>query len=383
MQANSSLTPIIRRLAKIRPGPHRVVSCYLRLEVEDRARGKYLIALKNGVKLALIATEGLATAERRPVERDLKRIVRSVGTPGRLPHAPGVALFACEGLELFEMIPMPRVHHTRVGVDRTPQIRELVTVEEEVGRLLVSLFDRGRARFFEVTAFEVRELSGLRAVSTRGGKFHSDRQDSPGWGERSFHHRIEEERHRHFAAIGRHLATLDRELPARGIVLAGPAEETRAATRFLDHALTERLMGTVQLNPTSAKPAEVRAASLGVRREFERTHERLLVLGMESRLGEGWAVNGAQPTLRALARGQVRTLFLRSDETGSGFRCADTGRLALARGECRGEGAPIPVPDLVNETIEEALHQRVNVVVIHEREARELIDGLAAILRFR
>jgi len=38
------------RLMQVRPGDHRVVSCYLKLEPRDRARAKYLIKLKNRVR---------------------------------------------------------------------------------------------------------------------------------------------------------------------------------------------------------------------------------------------------------------------------------------------------------------------------------------------
>ena len=40
----------VARLAAIQPGPHWVVSCYLKLEPRDRTRGKYLIKMKNRVR---------------------------------------------------------------------------------------------------------------------------------------------------------------------------------------------------------------------------------------------------------------------------------------------------------------------------------------------
>lgn len=379
----SGVADAIRDLAKILPGPHHVVSCYLRLELGDRVRQKYFAKLKGAVAQAATATAELEPAVRRPIERDLRRILRAVETPARLPATPGVAIFACDPVKLFLMVPLPRVHHTRVVVDRTPQLSELLAVEEETGRLLVAALDRTAARFFEVTAFEVRELPGLRAVSTRGGRFRSDWQDSPGWGERDFHHRIEEERHRHFAAVGRRLAELDRAHPAQGIILAGILDETRSAARFLPPILFARFMGAARLNPTSVRPAEVRVAALQLHRDFEARRERELVAELEGKVGEGWAANGPQPTLRALARGQVRTLLIRPELTGSGYRCADTGRLVLSKAECRGEGTPLPVRDLVNEAIEEALRQRVGIAVIHDPELAGAIDGLAAEFRFR
>jgi peptide subunit release factor 1 (eRF1) len=89
------------------------------------------------------------------------------------------------------------------------------------------------------------------------------------------------------------------------------------------------------------------------------------------------------PTLRALARGQVRSLLVNADASEPGFRCGDSGRLARTERECRGEGDPIPVLDIVDDAIEEALRQGVDVNVVYEPEARDAIDGLGALLRFR
>jgi peptide subunit release factor 1 (eRF1) len=79
----------------------------------------------------------------------------------------------------------------------------------------------------------------------------------------------------------------------------------------------------------------------------------------------------------------VRTLLVRSDLKGSGFRCTASGRLVLAKGDCGGEGEPRPVLDVVDEAVEEALRQGIEVIVVHDPAAAEAIDGLAAVLRFR
>jgi peptide subunit release factor 1 (eRF1) len=76
-------------------------------------------------------------------------------------------------------------------------------------------------------------------------------------------------------------------------------------------------------------------------------------------------------------------LFVRDDLEGGGFRCVGTGRLVLAMGDCREEGQPQPVRDLVDEAIEEALRQRVRVVTVPDCAGAEAVDGLAATLRFR
>jgi peptide subunit release factor 1 (eRF1) len=75
--------------------------------------------------------------------------------------------------------------------------------------------------------------------------------------------------------------------------------------------------------------------------------------------------------------------LVRTGQSGSGFRCVASGRLALAKTDCRGEGEPAPVPDLISEIIEEALRQHLEIVMIDDPEAAERIDGIAGLLRFR
>lgn len=374
----------LERLTRISAGAHRVVSCYLKLEPRDRVRGKYLTKLKNRAKAveAALPRLGLPHAVHEAAVRDLARVVDYLRNPGNLPASQGVAVFASEAIGLFEALPLPVVHRSRLAVDRTPLVRELVSIEDEFGHLLTAVVDRTGARFFDVTAYEAVELPGLRADSTRGGRFRGD-QNGPGWGEFNYHNRIREEKHRHYEAVARELFELDRRHPARGIILAGTGIEARGVEPFLHAYLRERLIGTAKLNPKEASPGLVHAASLQVRQEWERRKERELVAELGERQGTGWAVNGLAATLRALAVGQVRMLLVQNDTAVPGFRCGDSGRLALTERDCRGYGEPTPVLDVVDDAIEEALRQGVDVNVVYDPDAVAAIDGIAGLLRWR
>jgi peptide chain release factor subunit 1 len=374
----------LERLTRVDPAGHPVVSCYLKLEPRDRSRGKYLIKVKNRVKAVLAGLErlGLDRAAREAVGRDLDRVVQYLRSPANLPATQGLAIFACEGIGLFEVLPLPMVHRSRLAVDGTPLVRELAAIEEEFGRMLTVVLDRTSARFFDVTAYEATELIDLRADATRGGRFHGD-QNGLGWGEHNYHNRIRVEKQRHLEAIARELFQLDRARPVHGIVITGTGTEAGAVRPFLHSYLAERLLGTAKLNPKEATPATVHATTLVVREAWERASERALVAELTERLGDGWAVNGVAPTLKALARGQLRSLLVNADASEPGFRCAGSGRLALSERDCRAEGDAIPVLDVVDDAIEEALRQRLDVDVVYEPDALREIDGLAGLVRFR
>jgi peptide chain release factor subunit 1 len=380
----TELSPLIEGLAAIAPGHHYVLSCYLRLGPHDRSRARYLTEIRT--RLRALARDpmylSLSPDERGEVDRGAAQLLDYLGTPARLPHARGLALFVCASLGLFAAVPLPRVHKTRLMLDDTPWIAELVALEDEFEPVLVALIDRTHARFFETTPMAASELSGLVEPAGRAGKFHPDRRDAPGWGERDYHGRLAAERHRRYAAVGRRIEELARRRVTRGIVLAGPAKETAALARFLPGRLADRLLGTVRLNPTSATVAEVRTAAMAAAEEHDHRAVAHELEVLRETLGTGWAVDGPVETLRALHRGQVRTLFVQEGLEGQGYRCAATTRLALSPGDCRGEGEARPVRALADEAIEEALRLRARVMLVPS-DATGAFDRLAATLRFR
>jgi len=125
----NAVRDVVRRLADVEPGPYRVVSCYLKLEPRDKTRAKYLIKMKNRVReaLARLERQELDRAVRDGVAADLERVRRYFEEPGRLPSSRGIALFACRTLGLFEVVPLPHVHRSRLRVEATPLVRELVS----------------------------------------------------------------------------------------------------------------------------------------------------------------------------------------------------------------------------------------------------------------
>jgi peptide subunit release factor 1 (eRF1) len=384
-KTSGSAAEVLARLAQVRAARPIVISVYLRLEVQDRIRNRYLIALRDAVRQAneAVGRSGVPHPEREALHHDLARVQDHVDNARDLPHSPGLALFACESLGLFEAMPLPRVLQTRLLLGDRPRLAEALAAVEAFGRIIVALVDRTHARFFEITAFDVEESSCVQLPATRGGKYHSDRADSPGWGERDFHNRIREERHRHAAAVAHQLAVLVAKGPCQGIVLAGPAKSIEDHQRFLPRSLATRVLGTVRLNPTAATTADVRRAALDVRATWERSHEAAILAELDQGVGSDWAVKGVRPTLRALSRGQVRVLVVPAGQAGYGYRCTGSGRLVVTQEDCLGEGEAVLVSDLVSEAVDEALQQHVEVEVIDDPELKEGVDGLSALLRFR
>jgi peptide chain release factor subunit 1 len=354
----------VKRLSHVEPGAFLVVSCYLKLEPRDKTRGKYLIKMKNRVRQALDDLDHLGAERvvREQVASDLEQVRRFFEDPARLPPSRGIALFACQALGLFDVIPLPHVHRSRLAVRPVPLVRELMALEEEFGTVLAIVCDRKGARFFEVTAYEVIERPALIAPTGRTSKFHGTKQEqiagghpTGGAGERRYHMRIREEKQRLYAAAADQVLRIHSQRPVAGLVVAGVGVDAAGLLPHLHTYLHDLVLGVVRLSPKRATPVEVREAALALREERERAWERAHADAVREGVGTGWAVNGVEPTHAALARGQVRTL--------------------LADG--------LADDDRIDDAIEDAMAERAQIDVLYDERARRGVDGLAALLRFR
>ena len=360
-----------------------VVSCYLKLEPGDRAGDKYRIKLKNRLRAAAERLDviGFSHAERASVLDALERIEEYCRHPSNLEGGRGLALFAAR--KLFRVVRLPFVLRSRVIVDRTPVVGELVALGEEGGRFLAVVADRRSARFFDVGLFAAEELEGLAAPeSSRGGRFHADQHAVPGFGEYRFQNRIREEKERHLARVAETAAARFRSGSYDGLVVGGIGVAADALVPYLPPQLRDRLVGALQVAPRKASPAEIRDSAMEMVAERAQTRSQMAVEEFRRGLPTRWAVDGVEPTLAALARGQVRTLLVDHDARVPGYRCAASGRLSVSPAAFRGEGEPLPVADVLDDAVEDALRQRAHVAVVQGALAKRF-DRLAAILRFQ
>lgn len=372
-----------RDLLRMKPGPHPVVTCYLKIEPRDRTRKKYLTKVKNRVKAieASLEASHWTKPQQEMARLDLARILDYLTDEDNLPASPGIALFASTGNRLFEVHELPKVHRSRLAIDHTPLVRELAAMEEEFGRLFTVTLDRSTALVWEVTAFAAKVVRKVTTEVTRGSRFHAG--PSASHGEHTFHNRIANERKRHLEMVARALFEVDRASPGHQIVLAGAGNDAQSLEPFLHRYMADRLIGLARLAPKDATPAAVHQLTMEVREAHARASEGRHIEELAEGLGTNWAVNGVRETLRALSNGQVRLLLVRGDASLPGFRSLATGRLSSLARDVREDGEVVPTLDVLDDAIEEALRQRVALDVVYDPEAAEAVDGLAGLLRFK
>src|SRR4051794_21598416 len=116
MQTNQLSPDTLRRLAELRPGDGKVVSIYLNLDPTEFASGA---ARSTAINSLLDEAARAARAEDASVRADVDRI-RDVFKGFDFQGAHGVAVFACGGEQLLEVIKLPRTVENAVVIDDSP-----------------------------------------------------------------------------------------------------------------------------------------------------------------------------------------------------------------------------------------------------------------------
>ncbi len=247
---------------------------------------------------------------------------------------------------------------------------------------LVVAVDHAHARFFLVRKQETVELPCLVSPRMRGGKFHSDRQGSPGWGESGFHGRRHEEERRHMTAVARRIARELRAHDAHEVVLGGSAPVLAALRRALPAPVVRLVAGTAPLNPVELTAARVARVTPAVHRSHTRLMQAEWLAALREAYGRRLAAEGLRDVLHALGEGQVRTLLVAHGFARAGYRCGGSGRLVLTKADAEGEPV-VRIGDVVAAAKEDTRALRGAVIEIEDPQLAARLDGVAALLRHR
>ncbi len=391
----------INKLLGFKSDKYPITSLYLKLRPEERENFRYRITLKNLVKEETDRlSKGNFTKEAlESIEADLRKIADYVENPSQLTGCRGIAIFSSARERVWEVFKLPLVYRNRLAVDWSPFVRQLVTMKDEFGDIVVVIIDRKKARLFRMGLNGVGEiLDYLYPEATRNTKFQAQEGKSiqrvtrvgggdiaHGYGEYGFQRMIENEMHQHFKHISEGLFNYYKENKFDWLIIGGVEQVIADFPNHLHTYLKEKFLGTISAEINLIKTDELVEKSLDLLEVIERRNEKKLVKEFEQKLVSGLAVNGLEVTLKALMMGRVRLLLVLEQFSHSGFKCPESGVLVLENREnlCPEGKTPIPVVDIVNEAIEEALGQKVEIEVILDEEAREKIDGIGAILRFK
>lgn len=365
------------RLAKIERAETPVVSVYLNTRwADEHQRDRVRVFLKNELSKARRAPSGRAAeADLDWIEQEGEALVAQA----RLPNAHGVALFACQALQLQEVLPVRVPFPDSFVVADAAFLRPLAEVLKESPSTLVVFVDTESARLIRVTiggeGEEVVLESEVPGRHSRGG-----------WAQMAqsrYQRHIQDHRARHFEAVVESLVDLTERHGVECIVLAGEAKNVAQFQQILPPRIAQLVAGVVAGARHEAGGVIVgRAAELLGHLEKQDQGIALDAILTEA-AKSGQAVAGLGEALEAVNRGAVHRLYLLRGFSEAGRRCLRC--TTLQRGSdricrlCEGETEPIELADaMVDRVI--ASGGTVETVDVHEALAR--VSGIAALLRY-
>ncbi len=398
----------LETLISFEMGEFYVTSLYLKLSSQHRQNNMYLKIFKNLVRKKKKEIQNRIFAEntKKSIEKDIEKIESFLSDPNNLKDCGAISIFSCSAKNLFEVIKLPYVYRNRLMIAPDPLVREIVAIDEEFGKIAVLLVDRKHVRYFLMDIVNIYEkIDFLEPLATRSHRFHSggaalkgaegmfqlklpSRRAAPNMiqhslGEWRFHMRIKEEWHR-ILKIAADALFEDWKLSKFDKLIVGGLQERglREIENHLHPYLRERLIGFIDVNPSEAKLSQIKEKAVDLLLRKDREEEKYLIEELEELQGKGLAVNGTSAVLDMVAIGNIRLLLVPEDFEKPGYLCPQT-HLVFLKPRCPlVDEEPIPIEDIVDEVIEEALEQRAKVEVIVDSHLQKKIDGLAAFLRF-
>lgn len=363
----------IRELAGIRGDAAPITSCYL--DVDGRRLTRHQDVEQ---ELDSMLREARQRANgHRSVHDDLRRIEAYVHGGLDRSEMRGLAIFACAASDLWEVIELPVPVRSKVFIDHAPAVGQLESVVQEHESIGVLLADRQLARLF------VFELGRLVERTELIDELPRD-YDARGLRERGTpEHHVEELAHQHLRHAARAAFDLWQNRGFHHLAIGAPDAIASELEGALHPYLRERLCGRVHL-AVGASHAEVRAAAEAVEAEVERAREAAFVARLREAAATGRrGVAGLAGALAALGEHRVERLLVSKGFSQEGWRCPETGALAVVGPTNPANGGPMErVDDVVEGAIEEALAQGVPVTICVGSADLDVLGCIGALLRY-
>jgi peptide chain release factor subunit 1 len=385
MQTNELRPDRLRELAVLKPDGARVLSVFLNLDptefAEPPKRASEISSVLDEARRQVRAAEenGLDHDAKKTLRQDVERVeefLESFSPKG----AHGLAVYACENADLFEVIRLPRPVPSRAVVDDSPFIEPLaelagvrswlvVLVNRQIGRML-----RGDGQSLEELDVIVDDVHG--------------QHKQGGWSQARYQRSVDEDVQDHLRNVAQAVFVHFKRSPFDHLLLGGPSETLSDFESKLHAYLTERIAGRVDVDVENTTPDDVRQAVAAKIAEFERGREREALDQLREGVARGGrGAAGLEGVLAALNERRVATVLICQGYTAPGCTCPSCGWVGpLDGGACPADGTELDCrDDVVESALELALMQNADVLIVrdedHERELQSHGD-IGAVLRF-
>jgi peptide subunit release factor 1 (eRF1) len=363
----------IRELAGIRGETAPITSCYLDVD------GRRLVRHQDLEQELDVILRGarLQANGHQSVHDDLRRIEALVRGGIDRSTTRGLAIFACAAADLWEVIQLPMPVRSQVVINHAPAVGQLESVVQEHEPIGVLLADRQRARLYVFEVGALVDRSELIDELPRDYDARGERER----GTPDAH--TSELAHQHLRRAARAAFELWQARGFHHLAIGAPDAIASELEHDLHPYLRERLCGRIRVG-VGATHAEVLRAAEAVEADVERQRESVVVARLREAVHAGRrGVAGLEATIDALNARRVDRLLVSKGYAEEGWRCPDSGALALKGPINPANGARMErVGDVVEDVIEEALTQGVPVRICVSNADLDVLGRIGALLRY-
>jgi peptide chain release factor subunit 1 len=300
--AKSLLIDRLDTLARLESPPSPVLSLYLNTDVDGTGRPTYDLFVRKEVA-GRLKTYPEHSQDRKSLERDAERLDAYL-TRDLMPSTRGLAIFACEGAELFEglALEVPFDRNQLVIADH-PHLYPLARLHDQYPRYAALVVDTNAARIFVFSTGATEESLHLQHPKTKHTKVG-------GWSQARYQRHVENARLLHAKDV---IERLDALVAAEGIahvVIAGDEVIVPVLNEQLPERLRAKLVDVLRLDMRTPEHQVLTATLDALRRSDVATDEAVVRDVIDSYRAGGLGVVGVEKTRKALERGQVDTLVI-------------------------------------------------------------------------
>jgi hypothetical protein len=321
----------MERLGKIQSPSLPILSVYLNLapeRVERRSIGARLRDLLDPIE-KLAASGDLDHDASMSLRAGTERILEmEPDFRAELGHA--VAVFVCDGLDLEELVVMPRYAWDCAVAGPRPYLRPIQAVLDGYRKLAAVVLDGRDAR---ITTLHMGEVLGEELIE--GEELR--KSDLSGWHgleERRHRRHAEEVRNRVFREVAERLDRLRRDSGVELVFVGGQDEVIHALLPFLDHRVRD-ITEIFVVDVNTLTPASLAARVNELEADYEHREEVTEVEAIYAAAAAGGlAVVGIDRVVQAVNRHAVARLLVHDAAAMPGAMCPNCGALWLRSGSC-------------------------------------------------
>src|SRR5688500_9275195 len=322
MAAQSLSRGRLRRLADVHPDRGRVLSVFMNLDPSElptpAARSSAVTSVLTEAARRVEEAAELAHEERRALRTDLERVREVLSGDVAADGARGVAVFACEPVDLLEVVPLRHPVDSRVVLDDSPYVEPLVHAGA-AERWCVLLANRRVARLFTGTGDELEETDRIVDDVHR-------RHEKGGWSQANYQRSVEKEVEDHIAHTAEVAFALSKRRGFDRLLVGGPDELVGDLEAKLHPYLKERLAGRISCDVGNSGVDAVRASAGEKILEHARGREREQLDRLAQGVGSGdRGAAGLSQVLAAINEARVEVLLVARGLTAAGLCDPDPG----------------------------------------------------------